>query len=138
MQKTQLLDKTFNIQQSESRRKSSVKWATINLTFLSVIYYDIAASNKFSRESEYFYYVEVLACVILSLSFITNVFAFIYHTFFTDKVVCDNESQRLLLNLSSTSSMVKLPQPKIQTPSVNQNETINIRNLSYQNYSERK
>lgn len=137
MQKTQLVDKTFNIQLSEKKRKSSLKWATVNAAFLSVIYYDISTTNKLALESELFYYVELAACAILSLSFATNILTFIYYTFFTDKVVCDSESQRFLLNLSN-NSILKSPQPKIQAPTGNQNETINIRNLSYQTYSERK
>lgn len=136
MQKQQLLDKTFSIQLSDKTRKSSLKWATLNAAFLAVIYYDIASTNKFSRESEYFYYIEVVACTILSLSFVTNVITYIYHTFFTDKIICDSADQKLLLNLSNTSAVVKTPQPKIQAPPIN--ETINIRNLSYQTYSERK
>lgn len=139
MQKVQLLDKTFSNQLSERKRKSSLKWATLNLAFLSVIYYDVATDDKISRESEYFYYIELVACAILSLSFITNVCTFIYNSFFIDKIVCDSETQKILLNLSNTSSLVKSPQPKItQAPSGNQNETINVRNLSYQTYSERK
>lgn len=138
MQKVQLLNKTFDIQLSEEKRKSSLKWATLNFGFLSVIYFDIATEDKISRESEYFYYIELFACAILSLSFITNVCTFIYNSFFIDKVVCDNETQKILLNLSNTS-LVKSPQPKIiQAPLGNQNDTINIRNLSYQTYSERK
>jgi hypothetical protein len=137
MQKVQIVDKTFDIQLSEKKRRSSFRWATLNLTFLSVIYYDVATTNKFARESESFYYIEIAACLILGLSFITNVFTFIYHSFFVDKVVCDNENQKILLNLSN--AMVKQPQPKIKAPPGNPNETINIRNLSYQTYSsERK
>lgn len=136
MQKVQLLDKTFDIQMSEKKRKSSLRWAALNLLFLSVIYYDVA--SKFPRENEVFYIIEVIACVILSLSFITNVLTFIFNSFFVDKVVCETETQKILLNLSNNSSILRSPQPKNQAPVGNPNETINIRNLSYQNYSERK
>lgn len=136
MQKVLLIDKTFDAQMSERKRKSSLRWAGINSSFLSVLLFDIITTEKYYRQSELFYYAECIACTILSLSFLTNVIQFIYHSWFIDKIICDNEDQRILLNLSN-NSVVK-SKPKIPTPATNQNESINIRNLSYQNYSERK
>ena len=137
MQKVQLIDKTFKAQLSEKKRKSALRWAAVNLCFLSVILYDVKNSAKFYRETEAIYYIEVIASGILSLSLFTNIIQFIYHSWFTEKIVCDNETQQILLNISN-NSVIKSPVPKTQKPVVNPNETINIRNLSYQTYSERK
>jgi hypothetical protein len=136
MQKVQLINQTFEVQLSEKKRSSSVKWASLNLCFLSFIFYDILTTTKFYRESLTFYYIEVVACCILLLSFLTNVSTYIYHSWFSDKIVCENETQRILLNLSN-NSVVRTPKAKVPTPAGKQNETINIRNLSYQAYSER-
>jgi hypothetical protein len=133
MQKVQILDKTFGIQLSEKKWRSALKWASVNVVFLSLIFYDAQASDF---RGNTWYYIECAACVILSLSFVTNILTFIYHYWFTDKIICDNEAQRILLNLSN-NSIVKTP-TKSQTPSEKQNDTMQIRNLSYQTYSERK
>lgn len=136
MQKVQLMDKSLIAQLNEKKRQSSLRWAAVNLCFLSVIFYDVIKSAKVYRETEVIYYVEIIASGILSLSFLTNMFQFIYHSWFTDKIVCENEAQCILLNLSS-NSVVKSP-AKSPQPAAVQNESINIRNLSYQTYSERK
>lgn len=137
MQKVQLIDKTFSAQLSEKKRKSSLRWAAVNAGFLSVLLFDILTTKKYYSQIQQLYYVECIAATILSLSFLTNLIQFIYHSWFVDKIVCDNEDQRLLLNLSN-NSIVKTPTSKIPMPVANQNETINIRNLSYQTYSERE
>lgn len=137
MQKVQLIDKTFSAQLSEKKRKSSLRWAAVNAGFLSILLFDILTTKKYYRQIQQLYYVECIAATILSLSFLTNLIQFIYHSWFVDKIVCDNEDQRLLLNLSN-NSIVKTPTSKIPKPVANQNETINIRNLSYQTYSERE
>lgn len=129
-----LLKKTFSAQLGENQRKSSIKWAAVNLCFLSVIFYDVNIES--SESSRFFYVAECIACGILFLSFLTNILTYIYHSWCTEKIVCENEAQKVLLNLSN--SIVKSPESKVQTPSTIQNETMTIRNLSYQNYSERK
>lgn len=136
MQKVQLIDKSLSAQLSEKKRKSSLKWAGVNACFLSVIVYDVMKSAKFYSQREAIYYVELISCGILSLSLVTNIVQYIYHSWFTETIVCDNEAQQMLLNFSN-NSIVKTPTPKPKTPAANINETINIRNLSYQNYSER-
>lgn len=130
----QLVDKTFSQQLSEKKRKSAVKWGAVNVCFLSALYFDIH-QKKIIYEDDYFFYLEWLSCMILALSFVTNVVTFIYHSFFVETIVCENEEQKILLNLNN--SAVKSP-PK--TPAANGNvasfnDTINIRNLSF---SERK
>lgn len=134
MKQVQLVDKTFSQQLSEKKRKSAVKWGSINACFLSALYFDIH-QKKFYDENDYFFYLECVSCVILVLSLMTNVITFIYHQFFVETIVCDNEEQKILLNLSN--SMVKSP-PKTPAASGNVasfNDTINLRNLSF---SERK
>lgn len=135
MQKVQLLDKAFNAQLSEKQRKSSIRWAAINLSFLSVIFYDIFNIKTNAETWTFYFYAECIAVSILSLSFATNLLTYIYHSWFTEKIVCDNEAQKVLLNLSSSS--VKPPVLKVQMSSGMQ-DTMTIRNLSYQTYSERK
>lgn len=130
-----VLDKTFKHQLSEKQCKSSIKWAAINLCFLSVLYIDIFNIRK-RENAAWIFFAEIAAFFILLLSFITNILSFIYHTFFTEKVVCDNESQRFLLNLN-TNSAIK-PAAKVQSPNNKHDDSITIRNLSYQAYSERK
>lgn len=132
-EKVQILDKTFKFQLSEKKRKSSIKWAALNFCFLSIIYYDIHNSRKFS-ERDYLYYIEVCSCGILSLSLLTNVLTFVYYSWFTDKIICENEAQRILLSLNNSCTVKTTP--KVVKP-VN-NDSISIRNLSYQTYSERK
>lgn len=130
-----LLSKVFDSQLSETKRKSALKWAALNVFFLSMVLGDLLLTDKYSRESLTFYYIELLASGILSLSFITNIITFIYHSF-SDKIVCENETQRILLNLGNNCS-IKEP-VKVQKPQENLNETINIQSLSFQTYSERE
>lgn len=137
MQKISLLDHTFNLQLSENKRKNSLRWAAVNLCFFCVIFADIKLTQKYLRESLVYYYIECVASAILLLSFITNILTYMYYSWFTDKIVCDNETQRILLNISN-SSIVRTAKPKVHAPAEKQNETVNIRNLSYQTYSERK
>lgn len=130
-----LINKTLNTQLSEKKRKNSLIWATVNLCFASVVIFDLWTTKNYWRE--YWLLIECAACFILSLSFITNICTYIYYTIFTGKVVCENENQRILLNLSSNSINMKT-QPQIHTPQQKQNDTINVGNLSYQTYNERK
>lgn len=135
MQKVHLIDQSSKAQLSERKRKSSLKWAAINLCFVSVIFFDIFSVSKYSSESLLIYYIEYVSSGILLLSFATNILTFIYYSWFTDKIICDNEAQRILLNLSN-NSVVRTPKP-VHTPKPSKKETINVGNLSYQNYSER-
>lgn len=137
MENSQLLDKTFSVQTSEKKRQTSWMWAAINAGFLSLIVYDLLAAPKYREEISFYFAAELLAAGILALSFVTNVCTLIYHSWFTDKIICENESQRILLNISK-NSFVRTPAPTKQQQPLDQNETINIRNLSYQTYSERK
>lgn len=138
MQKIDLLSKTFSAQLSEKKRKSSVKWATLNLIGLAVITFDILLTDEFYIKSKtYFYYIEFAALIILSLSFLSNFFTFIYHSCFVDKIVCDNETQKILLNLSNNATVVNTPPPKPIKSSVNTNDSFSsIQNLSFQKYNE--
>lgn len=132
---SKVLDRTFSQQLSEKKRKSAVKWGSLNVCFLSALYFDIHQKKYNFDEKDYFFYLECLSCLILSLSLVTNVMTFIYHSFFNEAIVCDNEEQKILLNLNN--STVKSP-PKKPAPHgsiASANDTINIRNLSY---SERK
>lgn len=138
MQKVQLLDKTCDIQLSENIRKSSFKWAAFNLCVISIVFYDIKASSKYYRENDFFYYAECFACLISILSFLTNVVRFISHSCFSEKVVCENEMQRVLLNLNSSNSIVKSTPLKTQPALGKQNESIKIQSLSFQNYNDSK
>lgn len=137
MQNSQLLEKSFSVQISEKKRRTSWMWAAINAGFLSLIVYDLVAAPKYREEISFYFAAELLAAGILGLSFITNVCTLIYHSWFTDKIICENESQRILLNISK-NSFVRTPAPAKPQQPLDQNETINIRNLSYQTYSERK
>ncbi|CRK97922.1 CLUMA_CG011297, isoform A [Clunio marinus] len=135
MRKVHIVNNTFNAQISEKKWKSSLKWATINICFMSFIIFDITNTKEFNKNSS-IYYTECAASFILTLSLITNAFTFIYHFWFVEKVVCENETQRMLLNLSN-NSLIKAPTPKIEKPVVlPQNDVFNVRNLSYQSYSE--
>lgn len=135
MKQVQLVDKTFSQQLSEKKRKSAVKWGSINVCFLSALYFDIHQKKKVYDENDYFFYLECISCVILALSLLTNVMTFICHSFFVETIVCDNEEQKILLNLNS--SAVKSPQKKPAASGnvASFNDTINMRNLSF---SERK
>lgn len=138
MQKIDLLNKTFSAQLSENKRRSSVKWATLNLLGLSVILFDFLSTKEFYVENEIslIYYIELVALIILSLSFTSNLFTFIYHSFFAERIVCENETQKILLNLSN-NSLMKPQTAKPQKSSAHQNDNFSsIQNLSYQKYNE--
>lgn len=138
MQKIDLLSKTFSAQLSEKKRKSSVKWATLNLVGLAVVSFDIwLAEEEVYKSKTYFYYIELAAFIILSLSFLSNILTFIYHSFFVDKIICDNETQKILLNLSSNTTVINTPPPKNVKSNVNTNDSFSsIQNLSFQKYNE--
>lgn len=133
MNKLQLLDRTFSHQLSEKKRRSAVKWGSLNICFLSALYFDIHQKKHSYDENDYFFYLECLSCLILSLSLVTNVMTFIYHTFVVEKIVCDNEEQKILLNLNNSTVKSPSKKPAIQSNGASINDT--IRNLSY---SERK
>lgn len=141
--KLQLLNKSLNVHLSETKRRSAIKWATFNLCLLAIIIYDLADTTKFYYEST-FYYFEIVASCILALSFLTNVFTYIInHSWLSDEVECESEQQRLLLNLNSSNSLLKqqlkTPKPTNGFDYMQNDETINIRNLSWQSaYSERR
>lgn len=138
MQKVQLIEKTCDIQLSENIRKSSFRWGAFNLCVISIIFYDIKASSKVYRENDFIFYAECLALLISILSFLNNVIRFISHSCFTDKIVCENEVQRVLLNLNSSNSVVKPAPPKSQPAHGKQNESVKIHSLSFQNYNDSK
>jgi hypothetical protein len=137
MQKLDIINKTFSAQLSENKRKSSLKWASLNIVGLSVILFDFLSTKEIGVENELSIIdvIEIIALTILSCSFISNVITFIYHSFFAERIICENETQKILLNLSN--SIVKSPTPQPPKSNINQNDNFSsIHNLSYQKYNE--
>lgn len=140
MQKRDLINKTFSAQLSEKKRRNALKWATLNLTGIAVILGDFLITDEsayyYSNSKVYFYYIELAALTILSLSFVSNCLTLLYHTFFVDKIICDNESQKILLNLSNKTMVVSSPVAKPAKSSVNNDSFSSVQNLSFQKYND--
>lgn len=140
MEKSELIHKTLNLHLGEKKRKIAIKWASFNLGLISILFFDIYKTSDY--HDELFYWVELSSLIILFISLIKNVFTYFYFTWFTEEIVCTSEEQRILLNLNSSNSFIKV---KLQPNEIElkkkeelfENET-NIRNLSWQSYAERK
>jgi hypothetical protein len=134
----QLIDKTLNLHLGEQKRKNAVKWITFNTLVLAVLFLDIYKTENLNQDF-IFYWIEIVGCCILFLSLVKNIITYLYYVWSVDDIVCENEEQKILLALSSNSLIKKRPQAKecIDTPVLGENIT-NIRNLSWQNYGDRK
>lgn len=140
MQKRELLNKTFSAQLSEKKRKSAVKWASLNLTGIAIICFDFlrdSDAHSYDESRNWFYFIEVASLTILALSFVFNFLTFLYHSFFVDKIVCENETQKILLNLSNKTTVVSSPasKPAKSLPNTNDSFT-SVQNLSFQNFND--
>lgn len=139
MQKRDLINKTFSAQLSEKKRRNALKWASLNLTGIAVILGDFLITDEsayYIDSKAYFYYIELAALTILSLSFVSNCLTLLYHTFFVDKIICDNESQKILLNLSNKTMVMSSPVAKPAKSSVNNDSFSSVQNLSFQKYND--
>lgn len=136
----QLVDKASEIHLGELRRKSAIRWSAFNLCILAILAFDIHKTSK--HYDLIFYYVEMAACIVLSLSLLKNIFTLIYYTFFTQTITCENEDQRLLLNLNTSNSIIKsnTDVAKIKKHDTEGGETIwgSVRNLSWQSWGDCK
>lgn len=100
-----LVDKAIDHHYGELKRKSALKWSAFNICMLAILTFDIYKTSK--HYDLIFYYVEMLACFILLISLFKNVITYFYYSFFIDQIVCENEDQRILLNLNNSNSFIK-------------------------------
>jgi hypothetical protein len=135
-----LVDKASELHLGEIKRKSAIRWSAFNVCILAILAFDIYTTSK--HYDLIFYYIELAACFILILSFLKNILTFVYYTFFTHAITCENEDQRLLLNLSSSNSIVKSKTDveTIKKQDTEAGETIwgSVRNLSWQSWGDCK
>lgn len=140
MQKSHLLvDKALDLHLGEQKRKSAIRWSAFNIILLSILTFDIHTTAMYY--DLVFYYIEIIACTILTVSLIKNILTYFYYTFFVDQVVCDNEDQRILLNLSASNSILKT-KSTLETTIKKQDtdETVwgSVKNLSWQSWGDCK
>lgn len=140
MQKShKIVDRALDLHLGEQKRKSAIRWSALNVILLSILTFDIYSTALYY--DLLFYYIEMIACIILSISLIKNILTYLYYTFFVDQVVCENEDQRILLNLSSSNSMVKTTKSTLETvKKQDTNDTVwgSVKNLSWQSWGDRK
>lgn len=133
-----IIDKASELQLGELKRKSALKWSAFNVCILAILAFDIYKTSK--HYDLIFYYVEMAACIVLILSLLKNVLTYIYYTFFTHAITCENEDQRLLLNLNTSNSIVKAKTDiaTIKKQDTEGSETIwgSVRNLSWQSWGD--
>lgn len=135
MHKTQLINKTLDLHLAEIKRKSSLKWSSFNFLILSVLVFDIYKTDNRDK----FYWIEITACIIILISLLKNIITYLYYTWFNEEIACENEEQRILLSLNKSNSFVKAPTTsKLSKQESNDMLAGSIRNLSWQNYAERK
>lgn len=131
-----LVDRASELHLGEIKRKSALRWSALNICILAILILDIYKTSKYY--DPFFYYLEVAACIILGLSLLKNLLTYLYYTFFVGLVTCENEDQRLLLNLNTSNSIVK---SKMQVETIKKQDTEetiwgSVRNLSWQNWSD--
>lgn len=132
-----IIDKALDLQMGEKKRKSAIKWTTFNVILLSILTFDIYKTAK--HYDLLFYYIEFAACIILTISLLKNSLTFLYYTFFVEQIVCDNEDQRLLLNLNTSNSTLIKAKSTIEAVKKQDTEDNlwgNVKNLSWQSWGD--
>lgn len=133
------LNNAFDHHMRSSKRQSALKWTVFNIAMLAILVFDINKSYK--EYGMFWYYLEIGASFVLSLSLFKNIITYVYYTFFVDLVVCENEDQRILLNLSSSNSLIKSKtQTAVQKQDTDSGDTIwgSVKSLSWQSWGDCK
>jgi hypothetical protein len=128
----------FDLHLGERKRKLALKWTCFNICMLAILIFDIY--KTYQDYDLIFFYLESAACFVLMLSLLKNLITLIYYTFFIDLVVCENEDQRILLNLSSSNSLIKSKSQVAAVKKQDTDETIygSVKSLSWQSWGDCK
>lgn len=139
MQKSQkIVDRALDLHLGENKRKSALKWSCFNIILLSILTFDLSATNY---DNDLMIFVEIAACVVIIISLFKNSLVYLYYTFFVEQIPCENEDQKILLNLSNSNSTLMKPKTTIETMrKQDADETVwgSVKNLSWQSWGDSK